>query len=258
MSADEEPVPSWVPRRDIPAAVFTLTFPLVLTWVYLVVFGSTGDVSAEASWSVRLSYGVGKTIQFGFPIIFVMIFDRARLRPTWPTAEGMLLGIGFGVLVAFAMVGLYFGLLADSPWFAETPPKVYRLLHDTGLNTRARYGLLAVFYTIVHSLLEEYYWRWFVFDRLRRGTPLGFAIVISALGFMAHHVVLLAVYFPGRFWTLAVPLSLGVALGGGVWAWIYHRAGSLYAAWISHGLVDAAIFVIGYAMVAPRLLPFAA
>ena len=245
--------PAWTPGRDIPATAFALTFPLVLTWVYLVVFGSSGDGPVEASWPVRISYGVGKSIQFGFPLLYVWLFDPARLRPSRPTAEGMALGLGFGLLVAFAMMGVYFGLLADSPWFAATPGKVYRLLQDTGLTTPLRYGLLAVFYALAHSLLEEYYWRWFVFDRLRRGTPLWIAIATSALGFMAHHVVLLGVYFPGHFWELAMPLSLGVALGGGVWAWIYQRTGSIYAVWLSHAIVDAAIFTIGYAMVAPRL-----
>ena len=243
--------PAWTARRDIPAIVFSLSFPSLITWLYLVVFGSTGDSPAEASWSVRVSYGVGKIIQFGFPAVYVCCFDRDRLRPTRPTAEGMVLGLGFGFLVAATMLGVYFGLLADSPWFAETPGKINRLLRDAGFATPMWYGLLGAFYTIVHSLMEEYYWRWFVFDRLRRGAPLWIAIGISALGFMAHHVVLLGVYFPGRFWVLALPLSLGIAVGGAVWAWIYQRAGSLYAVWVSHALVDASIFVIGYAMVAP-------
>ena len=70
----------------------------------------------------------------------------------------------------------------------------------------------------------------------------------SSLAFMAHHVFVLAYYFPGRFWIAAVPFSLGVAFGGGLWAWLYHRFQSLYAPWVSHLLADAAIMVIGYDM----------
>jgi uncharacterized protein len=63
------------------------------------------------------------------------------------------------------------------------------------------------------------------------------------------------VFFPGarQFFTLALPLSLGVAIGGGVWCWLYAKTGSLYAAWISHLLIDAAIMWIGYDLVADRL-----
>ena len=40
--------------------------------------------------------------------------------------------------------------------------------------------------------------------------------------------------------------SVAVAVGGVVWAWIYQRSGSLYGPWMSHLLIDAAIFLIGY------------
>jgi membrane protease YdiL (CAAX protease family) len=184
-------------------------------------------------------------------MLYVAYFERAALRPVRPPLRGLAFGLGFGLLVAAAMLGLFFGGVGKSAAFAETPAKIHRLLQDAGVSTPARYLLLAFFYAALHSLLEEYYWRWFVFARLCRYLPLAAAIVVSALGFMAHHVVLLGVYFPGQFWTLALPLSLGVAIGGAVWAWIYHHTGSLYAAWLSHGLVDAAIFVIGYAMLLP-------
>ena len=74
-------------------------------------------------------------------------------------------------------------------------------------------------------------------------------IGLSSLAFMAHHVIIVATFFPGRFLTLAVPLSFGVAVGGAFWAWLYDRTGSLYPAWLSHLLVDAAILAVGYTMV---------
>jgi membrane protease YdiL (CAAX protease family) len=72
------------------------------------------------------------------------------------------------------------------------------------------------------------------------------AIVLSGLAFMAHHVFILYVYMPGYFLTAVVPFSLCVAGGGVVWAWLYDRSGSLYAPWLSHAVVDAGLFVIGY------------
>ena len=109
---------------------------------------------------------------------------------------------------------------------------------------------MAIFYCVLHSLFEEYYWRWFVYGTMRRHIPVAAANVLSSVGFMLHHVVILGVFFPGRFWLLALPFSFGVAVGGAVWSWIYERTGSLYAAWLSHALIDAAIMIIGYDMVA--------
>ena len=73
--------------------------------------------------------------------------------------------------------------------------------------------------------------------------------MLSSLAFTAHHVVILHVYLPGHFFTAVVPFSLGVAVGGAVWAWLYEKSDNLYAPWLSHGLVDVAIFVIGYDLI---------
>jgi membrane protease YdiL (CAAX protease family) len=46
-----------------------------------------------------------------------------------------------------------------------------------------------------------------------------------------------------------------VAAGGAVWAWVYHRSGSLLGPWLSHMLVDAGIFLVGYQMLSGSLGP---
>jgi membrane protease YdiL (CAAX protease family) len=114
-----------------------------------------------------------------------------------------------------------------------------------GVNSLWKYAALGVAYALFHSFMEEYYWRWFVFGQLERLVSTPTAIAVSALGFMAHHVIVLATYFG---WAAPATwiFSLCVAVGGAVWAWAYHRGGSLLSPWISHGFVDAAIFLIGY------------
>jgi membrane protease YdiL (CAAX protease family) len=113
--------------------------------------------------------------------------------------------------------------------------------------------VLGVFYSLVHSLLEEYYWRWFVFARLADVSKLPTAIAISSLGFMAHHVLIVGMYFG---WTSAATwlFSLAIAVGGAVWAGLYHRSRSLIGPWLSHLLVDAAIFAVGYDLVFNRVV----
>ena len=74
------------------------------------------------------------------------------------------------------------------------------------------------------------------------------AMVLSSLGFMAHHILVLATFFG---WSSPATwiFSCGVAIGGAAWAWIYDRSQSLLGPWASHCLVDAAIFVIGFDLV---------
>src|SRR5262249_33041248 len=132
----------------------------------------------------------------------------------------------------------------------RAPEKVYRMLQQFGLETPVKFVLLASFVALAHSFLEEYYWRWFVFGRLRRHVSVPAAIVVSSAAFTLHHVCVLSVYLPGQFWTAVIPFSICIGVGGAFWAWLYQRTESLYAVWISHILADAAIMVVGYDLLA--------
>ena len=113
--------------------------------------------------------------------------------------------------------------------------------------TLGAYTFLFFFYSIFHSGLEEYYWRWFAFGRLAKGRSWLRAALITNGCFMLHHIVLLGVYFGyGHFLTWFC--SFGVAVGGFVWQSIYRRSDSVYGGWISHGLIDAGIFALGFYM----------
>ena len=45
---------------------------------------------------------------------------------------------------------------------------------------------------------------------------------------------------------MAYLLAACVAIGGLFWGWLYQRTGHLWSAWISHMIVDAGIFGLGY------------
>jgi membrane protease YdiL (CAAX protease family) len=154
------------------------------------------------------------------------------------------LGIVFGLLVLIAMLGLYYAKLKGSSALRDADVKLFEKLQQMKLDSPEKFIALGVFLSVLHAFLEEYYWRWFVFGQLRRGLPLGLAIVLSSLAFAAHHVIVLWTYMPN--WTATIVFSLGVALGGAAWAWIYHRSRSLIGSWLSHVLVDAGLMWIGF------------
>ena len=105
--------------------------------------------------------------------------------------------------------------------------------------------LFALFLAVPHSFLEEYYWRWFVFGQTRRITGVKAAIIISSLGFMSHHVIVIH-QFLDNGWQVTLFFSLCVATGGVLWAWLYNKYKTLYGAWVSHLMVDLGIMYIGY------------
>ncbi|HUT11284.1 MAG TPA: CPBP family intramembrane glutamic endopeptidase [Thermoguttaceae bacterium] len=223
-------------RADASAVLFALALPGLMTLCYFT------WLTGPAAGAVAL---LGKTVQLAFPMLWVLAAQRRRLNWARPGKAGLAEGAAFGVLVLAAMLLLYFTWLKPGSYMAAAAEQIRRKVDGFGLCSPARYIALGVVYSLGHSLLEEYYWRWFVFGQLRRLVSLRAAIAISSLGFMGHHVVVLSTFF-GWFSFAAVFFSLAVAVGGAVWAWIYHRSGSLYAVWLSHLFIDVGIFSIGY------------
>ncbi len=231
--------------RHRTALVLAMVFPLGMAILDFVVLP---NAEGRQNLTMQIVAGLGKVVQFSFPLLYLFWFDRSQLRLSRPSTRGLALGLVFGLGTALIALGLYFFVLKETGPFTAMGPKVQTFLKQIGLNTIGKYIGLALFYSLVHSLGEEYYWRWFVFGQLRRSLGWVWAAVISSLAFMSHHVILLHHYMPGYFWSGVVPLSLGVAVGGMVWAWIYQRSQSIYAVWASHALVDAAIMIVGYAL----------
>ncbi len=229
-------------RADLWAVVFALLFPSALTFVYFTLLADTAPAVQHAA------YGLLKAAQFGFPLYWYLKVQRRTLSFSRPSQAGLAAGIVVGATVLAAMWLLYKYVLEAHGLMEATKEPVRTKIEGFGVDTLLAYAALGAFYSLVHSLLEEYYWRWFVFAQLRRMTSIPRAVVISSLGFMAHHVILLGTFF-GFNSPLCWILSLAVAIGGAIWAWMFERWQSLVPVWISHLLVDAGIFWIGYDLV---------
>lgn len=227
------------PRGEWLALGFAIIFPTLLTFAYFV------WLAGQPSGVQQAVYAIGKALQFSFPLLWVILLRREQVRIPWPRRAGISEGAAFGTAVLAAMLLLYFFALRSSGLFDIPAAAIREKIADLGIDSPAKYLATGLFYALFHSLMEEYYWRWFVFGRLRKFLSFGLCLAISSLGFMAHHVVLLATYF-GWDSPNTYLLSISVAVGGLVWAWIYERHGTLYGPWLSHLLVDAGIFWIGY------------
>ncbi|MCU0958698.1 MAG: CPBP family intramembrane metalloprotease [Pirellulaceae bacterium] len=230
------------PRSWKFAIAAALTYPTLLTLVYFVLLA---DFPASVQQS---AYTLGKCLQFLFPLVWVVVVCGERPRLRWPGMRGVPTGLAFGLAVLVATAAVYLGWFRASAALAGLELQAVEKVRDLGLDRFWKYAATGVFYALAHSLLEEYYWRWFVFGQLHRYAPLSTAIGVSSLGFMAHHVVLLATFL-GWQSPLTYLFSLAVAVGGAVWAWLYASSRSLLGPWLSHMLVDLAIFVIGYDLV---------
>ena len=98
---------------------------------------------------------------------------------------------------------------------------------------------------MANSLLEEYVWRWFAVGQCARLMRPAAAVGVGAAAFALHHVLALQVYLS---WPLALLCAGGVFAGGVLWGGMFLRYRSVGPVWLSHGLVDAAVFGSGYVL----------
>lgn len=222
-----------------------LLLPTVVTWIYFVVLHGTSPLIQQSA------YGVLKAVQFSLPIIAILFVARSELGsvrwlPVQEYRTQWLLAVGFGLAVALATVGVYWLILAGQPLGERLQAMISEKITSMGLATPLRFLLVSVFYAMVHSGLEEYYWRWFAYRWLRLKLSTGWANLISSLGFGLHHILLLGFFLGFDCWQTWA-LSAAVSVGGLFWAWLYQRTGdSIGPIWISHALVDAGIFGLGF------------
>ncbi|MFK7767020.1 MAG: CPBP family intramembrane glutamic endopeptidase [Mariniblastus sp.] len=232
-------------RLDLAALIFTMVFPTFVTLVYF-----QWLQNSESSLQ-QVAFGMGKIVQFGFPIAWVWFRHRDKLfrKSKFKTfsRNDIFAGIGFGLAVVVAMFVIYFFVLAPTETGTKLNEMVKAKVSQMGLDSFWKYLAVGVFYAICHSFLEEYYWRWFVFEFLQKFVSTAWANFLSSVGFMAHHVVLLGFFFNWSIWTYV--LSASIAVGGSFWAWQFKTTDKLRVPWISHAIVDAGIFSLGYFLV---------
>ncbi len=239
MSSGPEPDPQPHSRSFPLLLAGALLLPSLITWVYF------DWLHGSEPWRQQLAYAIGKGIQFGLPLWLAWRGwggSLERPTPRWPGLTfGALFGLGVCILLPLAHYWLIAGTEMEHNLLTTARAKIASL----GLNSPLQFLGVGLFYAAMHSLLEEYYWRWFVFGWGISvwGKPL--AYLLSSLGFMAHHVLLLGHFLGFADWRTYL-LAASIAVGGAFWAWLYHRTENLSAAWLSHAIVDAGIFAFGY------------
>lgn len=186
-----------------------------------------------------LIYTITKISIIVWPLYW--IFTRKKIIQIKSHKKSVLLGLTSGLIISGIILSTY---ILFSNYFLEFAPLIQSKIENFNLTNH--YILFALFLSIIHSGIEEYYWRWFIFKGLQiKLTPLH-AGIIGSLTFSLHHFIILSQIFP-PFLTILFGISVG--FGGFIWCQIYHKTNSLLGSWLSHMLVDLAIMIVGYMLI---------
>ncbi len=172
---------------------------------------------------------------------------RENCSERWPSWRAVIL-TGFLSGLGIAMVGWLMVLTPVGDIVKANSDNLVEKVRGLGFATKGRFLMVAAFITLLHSAMEEYYWRWFVYGHLRKMVGYWPGHLLCAVAFTGHHLVLMSVLFP---LPLALFLSFLVGLGGLIWSFMYQRQGTVVGCWISHLIVDAFLMIVGYNLIWP-------
>lgn len=155
-------------------------------------------------------------------------FDKKSLK------FAMLLGIGVFIFI----LGSYFLI---GPYFDFTQV-TGALQNNMGVNA-GNFVFVAIYISIINSLLEEFFFRGFAFLTLKKLAGRRLAYLFSAGAFAVYHIAMMTSWFTIPLFVLLIA-SLFVA--GVLFNWLNERNGNIYASWMVHMCANLAINTIGF------------
>lgn len=221
-------------------------------WALLLVapLPTVGEVAALWLWPGTLAgqglYLFSKLWMVLLPACWTLWADRVPWRFS-PASRG---GFGPAMLWSLPIVGAIVGayvLVLHYHWISPTWAR--SMVSRNRLNILPIYVTFSLLTSTANALMEEYAWRWFVFEKWRQFWPAGgttAAAVLTALLFTVHHASALKLYFN---WPITALASLGVLIGSLIWSGLYVRYRSIWPGFVSHILADLAIFGAGWHLI---------
>ncbi len=191
-------------------------------------------------------YASVKVFTIVWPLIAVYWIGVRRRSPSTRSSNRHIKALPLGALSGLVIGGFIVALFNLTPakeYAMEMAPRLRERIEFFGIDSIGTYIAWCVFLAGLHSLIEEYFWRWFVFETLLTIVSKPLAYGLAALGFALHHYVICWQYVSPSG---AIIFGTGVGVGGLIWCWMVNRQSTLAGTWLSHALADAAIFIVGY------------
>lgn len=151
--------------------------------------------------------------------------------------KGFALALGLGLGVYGLILGGFF-LVRN---FFDFSGIAGNLLENAGVS-RTNFLYVSLYISLVNSLLEELFFRGFLFLNLKQRSR-RFAYLFSAAAFALYHVAMMIGWFGPLLWLLVMA---GLFAGGLIFNWLNEKQESIYPSWLVHMFANFAINTIGF------------
>lgn len=162
--------------------------------------------------------------------------DLLRPRGSRAMSRTLVLGLGVyaGIMAAYFILRPYIDLETIRLALAE----------DLGVN-RDNFILVALYISFMNSLLEEFFFRGYLFLGLLQRTGRIAAYSISAFLFAAYHVAIIGRWFSPLIFLFAMA---GLFIGGLIFNYLNERNRNIINSWVVHLMANLAINTVGLMM----------
>lgn len=201
--------------------VFRLIGPAVMIFIGLQLMGN-----------VVVTFFLFYSWLFAVPILD-KAFPKDRLKMTKPA---LLIGILSGLLF-FVFI---FGGLSWLHHYLLDVEELRLLLVDWGFIGPGEIALVLVL-LILNPILEEVYWRGYMYEKLRRKRSALYTISLTSVFYTLYHVLSVIHIFEGGYALVAV---IPVFIAGLFWGYIREKTTSITAAIMGHFLADLGIMCV--------------
>ncbi len=211
-----------------------LFIPTVFTYFYFIVFSK--------SFLGSVFFVLKSTFLITWPLLWIYL-KYFKTDKNKNIKSSIITGFVSGILIFLSSLLLYFLLNKQFEIYKST---IINKLSDFKLNNLFLYFLFGFYMFIINSLIEEFYWRYFVFNGLKIKFSYILAGIIGSIGFTLHHIIILSQYFSI---SLTIILSSIVCIAGFIWCMTLQKSNNIIGPWISHIIADLIIIIIGYRLI---------
>ncbi|UNK19632.1 CPBP family intramembrane metalloprotease [Paenibacillus sp. N3/727] len=213
----------------------------IISMVTMIVIGCIAMAYVDAV--ISPDYAVKSIIKIfiflTLPLGYSLLSKDVSFRPLFKfEKKGMRFSILLGLGVFVFILGSYF-LIGPNFDFSHVTES---LQSNIGVNA-GNFMFVAIYISIVNSLLEEFFFRGFAFLTLKKLTGRKFAYIFSAGAFSVYHIAMMTSWFTVPLFILLI-VSLFVA--GLLFNWLNERNGNIYTSWMVHMSANLAINTIGF------------
>jgi membrane protease YdiL (CAAX protease family) len=215
-----------------------------------IIFGSLGAVVLLyiIEQIIGVSYEIktlAKILLFvAVPYVYIIVFKKHTSKQTVninrADKRNLLTGAFFGITCFLIIITAYY-LLRD---IINLQGIVDELTVKSKI-TPVNFMFVGLYITFGNSLLEEFFFRGFIFLNLYEIKSKRVAYLYSALLFGFYHISIFKTWF--NMWLMVLALA-GLVSVGFVFNWLDAKSGNFLNSWIVHILADIAIILIGLKM----------